>query len=622
VHNLFYKFPKKQKPMRRVLLFITTLLLSISCESDDQLKLNQPIKTKGIVVTDLEHDLQAKELFQNALPKSSSGRVKSDTKISEIYKYFDLEKDIENYSMNLPDSSDEYFENLVFSKIEGTFYGFVLRYTYDSSYIPGNEFRGLIQRFDLEGELIGQHNLPKDTENTTSSSTGGRAKLITQCVVGFETQCTETYTIEYVTDLPCHCTYEKKTLVSTVCTANFIYGWCDDGSSTGSGTSSGWGTGLPSGGGGTTVGGSNSGGGTSPVVVVQTARDNRLINFRSGLSVDTHKWLIRNTGIANMINTYLESQVEETPMASTYPQYAVDFAKWAIAYFKNHPGATWERMVLTHLLINNPAAFVNIPCDQLPKWQTVAQHTPPQSVIDKLTNLDEDYTSILSGDWDIQYIEDASSPIVNMDYFPVTISTLPKDPVTGNQFTPEGFFNHVRKNLNTFFEGNDTEFGPYNSTEATIWNSTNYLGGIMRFDIDVTGPFTQDGSVICSYQNGNVWRFSTIESPRDWSHPVSGTREFGLTANSDGTYTFYTRGVDRVAESTDDFIGGLPLIQSAYDGGDALWTQFQTNLQTFINKPANGGLAQKQTPVISRPDWEKVKAVLRGEKPISDLGCK
>jgi len=273
----------------------------------------------------------------------------------------------------------------------------------------------------------------------------------------------------------------------------------------------------------------------------------------------------------------------------------------------------------------DPFFLVKIDCDQLPKWQQVAQHVPPQSVIDKLNSLDDNYTSILSGDWEIQYIEEANSPIVNMDYYPIRITTLPKDPATGIKFTPEGFFNHVRKNLGAFFQGSGTEFGPYNSTEGIVWNSSNYLSAIMRFDIDVSLvgvlPGQQDGSVICSYVNGNVWRFTTIESPRDWNHPVSGTREFGLEVNPDGTYTFYTRGVDRVAEPFDQFMGKLPNTQNAFDGGDALWSQFQLNLVSFVNSPVNGGSSQSLAKVVNRPDWEKVKAVLRGERPIGELGC-
>jgi hypothetical protein len=110
-------------------------------------------------------------------------------------------------------------------------------------------------------------------------------------------------------------------------------------------------------------------------------------------------------------------------------------------------------------------------------------------VIDKIQDLDDNYLSIIRGDWDIQYIEEAKGPVVNMDYFSVDITQLPLNPETGQRFTLEGFFNYVRTNLDTFFENNSTEFGPYNDDEEAIWNSSNYLGAIMRFDIMVQEIF-------------------------------------------------------------------------------------------------------------------------------------
>ncbi|MEQ9466623.1 MAG: hypothetical protein RLN88_04375 [Ekhidna sp.] len=272
------------------------------------------------------------------------------------------------------------------------------------------------------------------------------------------------------------------------------------------------------------------------------------------------------------------------------------------------------------LLEQDPFALIQN-CDQIENWQALAQHTPPQEVIDKIQNLDDNYTSIISGDWDIQYIKDAKGPVVNLDYFPVKITQLPINPNTGNRFGPTGFFNYVRKNLNTFFANNSTEFGPYNDDELLNWLSDDYLGTIMRFDIDLPGPFQQDGSVICSDQKNRSWIFTTIESPQDWNHPVSGNRQFGLEQNQDGSYTFFTRGVDRVAETFDNFVGDLPIAPSAFEGADALWSAFQDNLENYINDPANGGQAQKENPQIDRPDWDKVNEVLMGTRPISDLGC-
>jgi hypothetical protein len=68
-----------------------------------------------------------------------------------------------------------------------------------------------------------------------------------QCVKSIEQTCTTIYEVETRTDYPCHCQYDHKTEVSTVCTFSFNRGWCDDM------------TGIPpAGGGGTYVGASDA----------------------------------------------------------------------------------------------------------------------------------------------------------------------------------------------------------------------------------------------------------------------------------------------------------------------------------------------------------------------------
>jgi hypothetical protein len=483
-------------------------------------------------------------------------------------------------------TTDSSFTNLVFKKVNGGFNAFYLTYQFEENLSPDFEnFTGKVTSYNLDNsEILTQYF--KNGNPINKSTSGGKV------------QCTQTISVEK------HCLGPDN--LNLTVNGDCYYGWETVISISYSGSCY-----------SDSNGSSNSGGGGLPSQYTS-------YTWSNGTFVPFSFW--SDGGMpggpgqpSQTTNPCTAADGGAGLETGTDPNSCSDII--GIIPPTDEEIRLMKLALLKNLLQENPFYLVEIPCDELPKWQVLAQHVPPQSVIDKLKNLDDNYTSIISGDWDIQYIENASGPIVNMDYFPVTISKLPKDPATGLQFTPDGFFNYVRKNLNSFFEGNDTEFGPYNSDEATIWTSTNYLGAIMRFDIN--GPFgsTQDGSVICSFQNDNVWRFTTIESPEDWSHPVSGTREFGLTTNADGTYTFYTRGVDRVAESTDDFIGGLPSIQSALDGGDALWTKFQENLESYIEKPQNAGLALIQTPVVSRPDWEKVKAVLRGDRPISDLGC-
>ena len=50
-----------------------------------------------------------------------------------------------------------------------------------------------------------------------------------------------------------------------------------------------------------------------------------------------------------------------------------------------------------------------------------------------------------------------------------------------------------------------------------------------------------------------------------------------------------------------------------------LWEGFQEKLNKFINE--NGGNSNINDPIISRPQWEKIKDILEGKKPISELGC-
>jgi len=110
----------------------------------------------------------------------------------------------------------------------------------------------------------------------------------------------------------------------------------------------------------------------------------------------------------------------------------------------------------------------------------------------------------------------------------------------------------------------------------------------------------------------------------DWNHPVSGTRTFGYKQNGDGSYTFFTRGVDRIAESTDEFIGNYTPAPSTFEGADALWNSFKENVYQYVQK--NSGDAKQPSEgdnSIYRPDWVEVGDIIMGNvnSSISDLEC-
>ncbi|MDM1073147.1 hypothetical protein HX001_11695 [Empedobacter brevis] len=137
------------------------------------------------------------------------------------------------------------------------------------------------------------------------------------------------------------------------------------------------------------------------------------------------------------------------------------------------------------------------------------------------------------------------------------------------------------------------------------------------------GP--DNGSVIVTNYSNREWTFSTIYDPKYGSHPVSGHRDFGFIQNSNNSYTFYTRGVDRLTDKSAETLYDLSQklnYDIPFNIADNLWKSFQTKITDYVN--SNGGKASVNSPQIKRPDWQLVKDVINGKKPLKSLSndCK
>lgn len=277
---------------------------------------------------------------------------------------------------------------------------------------------------------------------------------------------------------------------------------------------------------------------------------------------------------------------------------------------------------------NKPFVFYDIPCDIIQKWVSTAKFTPDNTIINKLNSVVVKATASLgtgapgftaSDVAYVQKINDASSTVVNMDYFPVTISQLPV--INGQRVTADQFLQYIRLNINNFINDSKT-FIPYNFNgidDRVKWSSNDPKGALVA--IDLAGP--DNATVITSYSSNNMWTFTTIYDPvYGGAHPVSGNRNFGYITNNDGSYTFYTRGVDRLTswdivafEKIPEYLGfqtGVPFTMA-----DNLWKSFQSGLTNFVK--ANSGNGKIDNPQIFRPNWDAVKEVLAGKKPLSTL---
>lgn len=207
----------------------------------------------------------------------------------------------------------------------------------------------------------------------------------------------------------------------------------------------------------------------------------------------------------------------------------------------------------------------------------------------------------------IHSIEDAYGP-VNLDYFPIRIEALPLK--GGVSMTADELLEEIRRNINNFVDGapQGCQFSPYDAAIdgpawAPLFLPTGFPGAVMSIDmwVGLPGPLAplgnlEDGSVVLSEITHNHWTFSTLWTPDDRSHPVSGNRRFGYEILSAGEYMFYTRGADRTTTALDNQIS-----TTVFGAAEHLWRSFQRRVAAFVN--ANGGIAHIEPADSHRYHW-------------------
>ena len=286
---------------------------------------------------------------------------------------------------------------------------------------------------------------------------------------------------------------------------------------------------------------------------------------------------------------------------------------------------------LLDLLAENPYGLLDVPCDEIRAWLGVGSHEVPDEVFERLESirytLPTPFLDVYWGSYPHD-LADAVGGVVNMDYFSVTMTRLP------GRMSAAGTFEHVRRNLSRYIDPAYAELEAYPvngdpAAEWRRWRSNNPLGTVMTFTVKLNGAPVDDASVVMSdYERGRRWRFSTVWTPEGLGHPVSGTREFGMVDNGDGTWTFYTRGVDRLT-SWADVVGGagasvVPGVLGQFESADALWVEMMRRAKRELER--FGGAAEENGPVTYRPDWEEFRSYFESGVPTADelldrIGC-
>lgn len=196
----------------------------------------------------------------------------------------------------------------------------------------------------------------------------------------------------------------------------------------------------------------------------------------------------------------------------------------------------------------------------------------------------------------ILHIETAVGGELNLDYYSTTITKLP------NNMNASQLQEHIRKNFSSFINDDHMIFNGLDKEESKIWSSNSPISAVMSFKQDIFfNLYTEGASVLSSKVSPNFWTFSTLFTMlREGSHPVSGTRQFGLAeSNISGatTYTFFTRGADRTTAVADAAFSSM-----MWTGADKVWNRLVTNVANFVN--ANGGQALINDKISKRISWK------------------
>ncbi|MDX6392225.1 MAG: hypothetical protein QOJ73_3288 [Streptosporangiaceae bacterium] len=231
-------------------------------------------------------------------------------------------------------------------------------------------------------------------------------------------------------------------------------------------------------------------------------------------------------------------------------------------------------------------------------WTDLIQHrAPPQVVAD-----------LARRGISIPPLRDASGAI-NLDYYGVRISKLPS--LNGRQLTPAQLLAHIRRNLNIFVDNNNSTFPPLdNSIDGTRWQSDDPLGAVINIQIHYLRSFNplnlfiDQGLVVCSRSEPNLWVFTTAHGGPARYHPVTGNRMWGIRPDGDG-WILFVQGADRTTQAIDR---GFNVVNSVWRGADELWQSFQAKTCSFIN--THQGSAIVVPPQSRRWPWADIEGQL------------
>ncbi|KEZ91967.1 RHS repeat-associated core domain-containing protein [Nonlabens ulvanivorans] len=202
-----------------------------------------------------------------------------------------------------------------------------------------------------------------------------------------------------------------------------------------------------------------------------------------------------------------------------------------------------------------------------------------------------------------QRMTDAYGDLTNTDFYAIKISTLPEG------WSEATLYSKIRTNFGYYMDPDVAvlDFTWHDSKSEKMWESDNPVGSVLVFNSAM-----DDAAVMTTHFSDKSWVFTPTWTSEDFGHPLAGNRQFGLTSNSDGSLTFYTRGIDRMWSMPDAAYNSIGFGMSGigrskdennfFGQADQLWNFVMDQIIKEIK--ASGGKAEKTHSFSRRISWE------------------
>jgi hypothetical protein len=260
--------------------------------------------------------------------------------------------------------------------------------------------------------------------------------------------------------------------------------------------------------------------------------------------------------------------------------------------------------------------------DPLSKANSMSNHKSDWDKLEKFSPevQEEGVVRVLS-------IKEGIGPI-NRDFYSITFRKHSTKSLSAVFLEIRQHFNFFAHRQGTSLQDeSSTYFLPYRGSAARddrlsvrnkeLWEAENPKRAVMSFVLDNHTPalafaatwkgmkiVLEQGDVVvtCAEASDAVTQFifTTVYTEKDQYHPVSGNRGFGVRDNGDGTWTFYTMGVDRETalgtSGTIPYWGNVALKlgfpdrgippgpDAVFYAGDKFWRDFFSNLTEYLDK--------------------------------------